>query len=144
MVTFSRHRLLWRLRVTTTYIALLVSADAKISFETDIQPILSTHCYDCHGPEKQKSKLRLDSPLGILKGGESGEPVFVKGDSTNSHLIKLVTGEDPKEIMPPKGERLSEQQIGLLKTWIDEGAPLPEVDDSEVAKLETDHWSFQP
>ena len=146
VVTFSRLclTLLWRLKITTTLLLLLGSSNAEVSFTEDIQPILNTHCYDCHGPDKQKSELRLDSPEGILTGGNSGEPVFMAGDSTNSHLIKLVTGQDPDEIMPPKGERLSTEHVLKLRLWIDEGAHLPGIADSNTPKIETDHWSFQP
>lgn len=148
MVTFSRHGLTlpWRLKVATTLLLLLIvsRAHAEVSFEDDIQPILNAHCVDCHGPDKQKSKLRLDSPEGILKGGDSGEPVYVAGDSANSHLIKLITGADPEEIMPPKGERLSQEQIRKLRLWIDEGAPLPGIANSNTPKIESEHWSFQP
>ena len=121
----------------------LGGASAEISFHDDIQPIFNTHCTDCHGPDKQKSGLRLDAPVHILKGGESGEPVFVAGDSKNSHLIKLVTGADPDEVMPPKGDRLTEEEIAKLRLWIDEGARLPGVE-ALVPTIETDHWSFQP
>ena len=69
--------------------------------------------FDCHGVEKQKSRLRLDSTVGILRGGESGEPLFVKGSSGESHLVKKVASKSVKEVMPPKGERLTPEQ-GLL------------------------------
>jgi hypothetical protein len=148
VVTSSRHSLSlpWRLKVTATLLLLLLlgKAHAEVSFEDDIQPILSVHCYDCHGPDKQKSKLRLDSPESILIGGDSGEPVFVVGDSANSHIIKLVTAAAPGEVMPPKGDRLSKEDVLKLQLWIDEGAPLPGIADANPPKIETDHWSFQP
>lgn len=144
VVTFSRQSLtlLWRLKVTTTL--LLATGFAEVSFKDDVLPILSAHCIDCHGPDKQKSKLRLDSPQGILLGGDSGEPAFVAGDSANSHLIKLVSGASPNEVMPPKGKQLSQEQILTLRLWVDEGAKLPGISNSNLPKIETDHWSFQP
>ena len=63
-------------------------AGVAMDFVRDVRPILEEHCFDCHGVEKQKSGLRLDSTLGILRGGESGEPLFVKGSSGESHLVK--------------------------------------------------------
>jgi hypothetical protein len=123
---------------------LLMNAAVAVEFETDVVPVLEARCYKCHGEEKQKSKLRLDSAEAILKGGESGEPVFVAGQSAGSHIIKLVTGEDPDEVMPPKGERLTADEVSVLRTWIDEGAKLPGIAANLVGKLSTDHWSFQP
>ena len=125
-------------------LAAMTGSEAKVSFEKGVQPILEAHCYACHGPDKQKSGLRLDSPEGILRGGESGEPVFLAGDSAKSHLIKLVTGANPDEVMPPEGDRLTEEQIRQLRLWIDGGAPLPGVDLTSEHTVETDHWSFQP
>ena len=90
--------------------AYLASA-AAVDFVRDVRPIFEEHCFDCHGEEKQKSKLRLDSALGILRGGESGEPLFVAGAGAESHLVKKVTAENAKEVMPPKGERLTAQQV---------------------------------
>ncbi len=121
----------------------LPSAASAVDFEKDIQPIFSAHCTKCHGDDKPKSGLSLETPAGILKGGDSGEPVFIVGKSGESHLIHLVSRTDPDEAMPPegKGKPLSAAQINTLKTWIDEGAKMPAVE--EVA-LTTDHWSFQP
>jgi len=122
----------------------LAGAPTPVDFQTRIQPILTEHCLDCHGPEKQKSRLRLDTPQNILKGGNSGEPVLLPGDSADSHLIQLVTSADPDEAMPAKGDRLSTEQIELLKAWIDQGAKMPGVDAASAPAITTDHWSFQP
>ena len=114
-------------------------------FESKVKPILEEHCFDCHGEDKQKNKLRLDTALGILRGGESGEPLFVRGASADSYIIKRVTSGNAKEVMPPKGGRLTTEQVGVLKTWIDDGAKMPGTD-AAIASLQikTDHWSFQP
>jgi mono/diheme cytochrome c family protein len=123
--------------------ALPPPVDRKVDYQADIQPLLVEHCSKCHGPEKQKSNLRLDTPEGLLRGGESGEPVFVAGHSATSRVIQLVAGLDPKLVMPFKGERLSSEQVGLLRAWIDQGAHLPG-NVTVQNKLTTDHWSFQP
>ena len=116
-----------------------------MDFVRDVRPILEEHCFDCHGVEKQKSGLRLDSTLGILRGGESGEPLFVKGSSGESHLVKKVTSKSAKEVMPPKGEGLTPEQVAVLGAWIDEGGKLPDEEAALVAlKPQTEHWSFQP
>ena len=120
-------------------------AATGVDFEKQVRPILEEHCFDCHGEDKQKSKLRLDSALGILRGGESGEPLFVARASGESHLIKKVTTENAKEVMPPKGERLTAVQIATLRAWIDAGAKMPGAEEAAASlRLKTDHWSFQP
>ena len=116
-----------------------------LDFEKEVRPILEDHCYDCHGEDKQKSKLRLDSALGVLRGGESGEPLFVLGASAESHIIRKVSSENAKEVMPPKGDRLTAAQIATLRLWIDQGAKMPGGEAAAASlKLKTDHWSFQP
>jgi len=113
-------------------------------FKRDIQPIFSTHCYSCHGPEKQKNGLRLDRKSNAVSGGDSG-PAFVPGKSETSRLFRYVAGLDKEVIMPPKGERLTTNQIQLVKTWIDAGAPWPD-DPAEISALSSNgqHWAFQP
>ncbi len=116
-----------------------------VDFDQDILPIFEGNCYDCHDASKQKGHLRLDEVRGILKGGDSGEPLFLKGKSAESSLIKHVTSVNPKEMMPPKGDRITPEEIGLLRAWIDAGARMPgEAEAAESLKIKTDHWSFQP
>jgi Planctomycete cytochrome C len=88
-------------------------AGVAMDFVRDVRPILEEDCFDCHGAEKRKSGLRLDSTGGILRSGESGEPLFVKGSSGESYLVKKVTSKSAKEVMPPKGGRLTPEQ-GLI------------------------------
>src|SRR6478752_6793828 len=83
-----------------------------VDFAKDIQPILADRCYSCHGADKQKAELRWDLKSGgAFKSGEHG-PVIVPGNSASSRVIKLVSGLEPDAIMPPKGDRLSPEQIG--------------------------------
>ncbi len=98
-----------------------VYAEAEVAFDTDVRPILESNCFGCHGPEKQKSDLRLDLEVTALRGGESGAVIII-GDADGSRLIQLVSGQDPDLVMPPKGDRLTDDQIGVLKQWIAEGA----------------------
>src|SRR2546423_2049190 len=91
-------------------------------FDRDVRPILEQHCFKCHGPEKQKGGLRLDVKPAALKGGDSGEPAIVPGNSLKSHLIQLVSSNDPEQAMPPKGERLKPEEIARLQKWIETGA----------------------
>src|SRR5579872_7512008 len=66
-------------------------APGPIDFKKDIEPIFAGHCFKCHGPEKQKSGLRLDLKESAFKGGDSGEPAVAPGDPAHSHLLGLVT-----------------------------------------------------
>jgi mono/diheme cytochrome c family protein len=123
----------------------LASVEGAVDFEVEVLPILEDHCIDCHGEEKQKSGLRLDTALGLLRGGESGEALLVGGKSAESYLFKRVSTAVAKEAMPPKGKRLSAEQVAVLQRWIDEGAAIPGADEArKELKVTTDHWSFQP
>ncbi|MGC6459089.1 MAG: DUF1553 domain-containing protein [Akkermansiaceae bacterium] len=121
----------------------IAQANKAVDFEMQIQPLLERNCTKCHGEKKKKGGLRLDRPTTILKGGDSGEPLFVVGKRKESHLYKVVSREDPDEAMPPKGkDALSPEEVELIGRWIDEGAKLP--GGNEATVLTTDHWSFQP
>ena len=116
--------------------------DAQVDYTKHIAPILEVHCFDCHGADAQESGLRLDRRANLLRGGGSGEPSIVPGDSGASHIIQMVSGNAPKLIMPPEGDPLTADQIGWLRKWIDAGAIMP-AELSGAEKLTTDHWSFQ-
>ena len=94
-----------------------------VDYARDILPIFEAKCFRCHGPEKPKSRFRLDDREAALKGGSHGE-AFTPGDSANSPLIHNVAGLDDDMLMPPegKGERLKSEEIALLRAWIDQGA----------------------
>ena len=117
----------------------------EISFEEQIRPLLIRHCAECHGPEVQKSDLRLDARHAALRGGSSG-PAIVAGDSGNSELLRRITSQDPDDRMPPEGDRLPESDVELLKRWIDAGATWPESEYDRNAAVDPrlQHWSFQP
>ena len=99
------------------------STKTGLSFDKDIKPIFDKSCSKCHGAEKQKGKLRLDTLEATLKGGENGESV-VKGNSAKSPLVHTIARLDPDAAMPPdgKGDPLSKEQIGIVRAWIDQGA----------------------
>ena len=119
-------------------------------FETSVRPLLATRCYKCHGSEKQKGGLRLDSLSHLLRGGESGAAV-VPGKPAESLLVEAVRYESLE--MPPNN-RLAEEEVTALSRWVAMGAPWPGDDGSEVATPRdmaakiTDEdrafWSFQP
>ena len=84
------------------------------------EPILASSCIKCHARGRAKGGLQIDTRETLLRGGDSG-PVVVAGQSQASLLIALVAGVDPDEVMPKKGSRLTADQIGLLRAWIDQG-----------------------
>ena len=96
----------------------------KVDFIREIKPLLVTHCHKCHGASKREGGLRLDRRDDALNGGDSG-PAFVIGKSAESRIIKYVAGVDPDVLMPPEGDKLTDEQIGLLRGWIDQGADWP-------------------
>lgn len=118
------------------------AASRPVNFKEDVQPILADHCYSCHGPEKQKADLRWDDKASAFGKGDHG-PHLIPGKSAESRVIHLVAGLEPDSVMPPKGEPLSAEQIGLLRAWIDQGAKWPESAASPEAQKRS-HWSFQP
>ena len=117
------------------------AATTPVDFVRDIQPLFAARCLNCHGPEKQKGELRLDSRVSAMKGGDSGE-VILPGRSKESRIIHLVAGLESDLVMPPKGDRLTPHEVGLLRAWIDQGAVWP----IEVVhpRVRSEHWSLQP
>jgi mono/diheme cytochrome c family protein len=100
------------------------AAKRDVDFLKDVQPLFKEHCYKCHGSSRQEAGLRLDRRDDALNGGDGG-PVFVAGKSEDSKLIKYVAAVDPDVVMPPEGDKLTDEQIGLLRAWIDQGAKWP-------------------
>ncbi|WP_411273479.1 c-type cytochrome domain-containing protein [Daejeonella sp.] len=88
-----------------------------------IQPMLTTKCYGCHGPNKQKGGFRMDSPASLMKGGKKGVNI-VPGKADESELVKrlLLPAEDKKHMAPKEKPQLDEKQIAMIAWWIDQGA----------------------
>lgn len=98
----------------------------EMKLNVQVRSILAHNCYKCHGSEKVKGELRLDSKQMAFKGGENG-PVIIPGNPENSELYKRISlPSNHKDVMPSKGKKLSEGDIELLKFWIAKGAPWPE------------------
>jgi hypothetical protein len=119
-------------RVLTTlfFVAYQVTFVAGVEFNRDIRPILSDKCFACHGPDaaNRKTKMRFDI--------ESGARVaIVPGDPAKSEIVRRISSEDTAVRMPPAyagREKLSDREIGLVRQWIEQGAPWQM------------HWSFIP
>ena len=134
------------LTATTT---LCAESDRDL-FESRIRPLFLEHCVQCHGGEKQKAGLRLDSRAGWAAGGDSGRKIIVPGKPSESLLMWAVEHRDEDLAMPPK-KKLEPAQIAHLREWIQRGAFDPRdsnTNESADARLELDaareFWSFRP
>src|SRR5438874_6735088 len=127
--------LLW-----ATSVAPAMAAGAKkhpahepVDFSSQIRPVISSKCFSCHGPDEssRKATLRLDLREGALKD-HKGVRAIVPGDLENSELVRRITTTDPDDVMPPpkSGRALSPAETGLIKRWIQQGAPY------------SPHWAF--
>src|SRR4051794_39310981 len=121
-------------------------------FENKIRPIFQENCYKCHSLEAGKAKggLSMDTKAGLLKGGDNGA-IIVPVDLDKSQIINAINYLDPHLQMPPKGEKLTLEQIADIPTWVKLGGPDPRKDDAaKVNKLSglndqaRAHWSYQP
>src|ERR1041385_4025660 len=110
------------------------STAEKVDFAQDVRPILESACLSCHGPEKPRGDLRLDTKAGAMKGGKKGV-VIVSGKPANSPLYKSTTlAPGDEDIMPPKGNPLAKTQTEVLRAWIEQGANWP--DNIQLAKVQ--------
>ena len=109
-------------------------ADAKVSFNREIRPILSEQCFSCHGfdAKHRKADLRLDTREGALADND-GVRAIIPGDPAKSELWKRLLSQDSEEVMPPPEAhkpKLTAKQRETLRRWIEEGAPYEP------------HWAF--
>ena len=128
-----------------------VNREANAFFETKIRPLLAEHCYECHGDEEQESGLRVDSLVGLLRGGEGYGAAIVPGDPEGSILISAVKHQ---ELTMPPEKKLSARQIEDLSQWVKIGAPWPGANDEqqiteahrgmEITDEDRAWWSYQP
>ena len=95
--------------------------DRPVSFTQDIRPILQAACVRCHARGNDKGGFSIETRESLMRGGDTG-PAVVPGRGADSFLIALVSGAEPDMVMPKKGSRLTDSQIGLLRAWIDQGA----------------------
>ncbi len=111
------------------------AAVAGVDFRREVLPVLTDHCFHCHGQDEQTREggLRLDLREAALKGGDDDGPAIVPGQPEKSALIARLTPHDPADLMPPPKAKnpVSPAQIETLRRWIAEGA--------EYAG----HWAFE-
>ncbi len=112
------------------------AASAATDFARDVYPVLQRACFECHGAEKQKGKLRLDSREAAFRGGDGG-PAIVAGKPDESEILRRVAlPKTDGDVMPNRGGLLSKNEIGHLRQWIGDGAPW--AGDLKPAK----HWAY--
>ncbi|MEZ6128418.1 MAG: PSD1 and planctomycete cytochrome C domain-containing protein [Planctomycetaceae bacterium] len=111
----------------------LTMAD-DVRFNRDVRSILSNHCFTCHGPDTvtRQGGLRLDVRESAVRKADSGRQAIIPGNASASEVIRRVTSRDDDIRMPPPDgpASLSEKQIAVLRTWIEQGAEYQQ------------HWAF--
>ncbi len=120
--------------------ALPPAAQREIDFMADVDPILVRHCYMCHGDEAVMNGYSLWRKKSAVRGGYSGKPAILQGDSANSRLIHLVAGIEENLLMPPTGGKLSDEEIGILRAWIDQGVPFASTRFDSSTRREEQPW----
>jgi ankyrin repeat protein len=110
-----------------TPVQLVPAAARAVDYERDIKPLFARSCLACHGDQKPKSNFSLTSRESLLRGGDSELPAIVPAASQDSPLVRFAAGVVPKMEMPPlkaRGEypALSNDEIALVRAWIDQGA----------------------
>ncbi|MBT6104680.1 MAG: hypothetical protein HOH62_12330, partial [Verrucomicrobia bacterium] len=96
------------------------TAKHTVSFGKEILPLLERSCTKCHGKGKAKGGFSLETREKLLAGGDSGDAVVI-GKSADSYLVELISGIDSDDFMPKKGSKLTLEQVGLIRAWIDQG-----------------------
>ncbi|GLR69465.1 c-type cytochrome domain-containing protein [Agaribacter marinus] len=105
----------------------ITSLDDVVVYDDLIAPMLEQRCASCHNDSKQKGKLNLANMEAIVKGGTSSNTLVI-GDADASELYKRITlNPSHKEFMPAEGKPpLSDDQVAIIKWWINAGAPVNE------------------
>ena len=148
-----RLAILCLLLVLATGVGAAEPAESPDYFEKKIRPLLTEHCFKCHGDLKGKEPkggLRLDSRAAMLKGGDNGT-ALVPGNPDKSKIIEAVRYSNADMQMPPKG-KLADTQIAELVAWVKAGAVWPSeagtaianASSFDLAKRKQEHWAWQP
>ena len=118
--------------VTLLTTAACLFHEDKIDFNTQVKPIINRKCITCHGGVRAKGGFSLLFQADALAKTESGKPAIIPGDPDHSEMIRRLTLDDPEERMPYKHERLSKDEIAILRKWVAQGAQWGE------------HWAYVP
>ncbi len=113
---------------------------AEVDYLREVKPVLTEHCVSCHGADRPKGGLRLDTAVAALRGGGRG-PAFVPGKPSESLALRVAEGpHDDLERMPYKKPPLAPGQVAVLRRWVAAGAAVPPEEKPGVDV----HWAFVP
>jgi hypothetical protein len=105
---------------------------SKIDYNAQVKPILNKNCLSCHGGVKKQGGFSLLFREEALAKTKSGKPGIVPGDASASEMYKRLVSADPEERMPHHKDPLKQEEIAVIKKWIDEGAVF------------STHWAYKP
>ncbi|MCP1385964.1 PSD1 and planctomycete cytochrome C domain-containing protein [Runella salmonicolor] len=111
---------------------LAISPDNHVDFNTEVKPILNKKCMACHGGVKKAGGFSLLFREEALAKTKSGKPAIIPGDADGSAFIQVLTHSDPEKRMPKKGDPLTDEEVEILRDWVDEGAEWGT------------HWAYSP
>jgi cytochrome c553 len=128
------------------------TAGESIDFDRQVRPIFEASCWKCHGPDKQQGGLRLDRRDGATIAADSGSAAVVPGKVAESELVRRIEAGNEDGRMPDGADPLSADQIAILRSWIEQGAPWPDTADAPVpvrrvqgiSDADRHHWSYLP
>ena len=106
--------------------------EKRVDYNLDVKPILNKHCLKCHGGVKQAAGVSFLFEEDMYKPAKSGKPPVISGDADESEMMRRIYSHDPDERMPKDGQPLANEEVEVLKKWIDQGA-----------KWGT-HWAYMP
>ncbi len=118
--------------------------DSVEFFEKKIRPLFAKNCYACHASNTPTAQggLRLDTPAGILKGGNSGA-LIDREKPENSILLRAISHEE-KDLKMPPGKALPDEAIADIEDWVFAGAVLPKEEAKQASGKRPKLWSLQP
>jgi mono/diheme cytochrome c family protein len=122
---------------------------APVDFAREIAPLFSRYCQKCHGAERARGGLRVDTAAGLTAGGDSG-PLFAATPDTPALLWQVLSGAEGVSAMPPaENPRPTADELALVRRWLDEGAQRPATDAPVAAATapadpRASHWAFRP
>ena len=115
------------------------AAPAEISYFKQVLPIFrAKNCTGCHQPAKRGGEYVMTEFAALLKGGETGEAAIVPGQPAKSQLLAQITPKDGKADMPKEGPPLTDAEVALVKTWIEQGAK-NDTPASNMHRYDADH-----
>ena len=147
-----------RLSIPLGFALLVISASAGAADNDQAEravALLEERCFKCHSHSSGKNKggLVMDSRAGLTAGGDGGA-ALLPGNPSQSLFLKNILSTDPDVMMPPKGERLTKDEVALLTAWVQAGAAWPQSRTKApsadrylpgtIGAKERSWWAYQP